>query len=444
MVFPTAPTYISSPPNYYCGPSGGANTWTSAQTYYTYAFEILLNFSSLPTAGPQQYILQIGGNPYIFSSINYNSGIQFNFGTLGGIATSILPLVNGNWYHVVFSYNGGTLNSLYLNGALQGLTASPNLGSVTPSPSGNFCLGNQSPGNSTYSLLANVAMCRFYSNALTAAQVYQNLIQVVNKIPTNVYSLPANILGATNPYLRILLHFDGTNLSTTFTDGSILMINGSNTGSGGTSIVGNAAIITNPSGGTVTTPKFGTGCLGSKNGPSGTTGFFGVWFPSSLNYSFGTSNFTIEFWFLSYSTQQAGASARIASNYTSGSFTTNCMTINCPTSSTAMVLQIFNIGSCSCPAPAGGFGDTTAWHHYAFVRNGTSITGYTDGVAGTPVTNSASFDGGVAAPFILGCNPNDNSGAGYGGNGFMDEFRLQIGVASYTANFTPPTGPFTN
>jgi hypothetical protein len=413
---------------------------------YSYALEILVNFNPVAfTTGrlinlgnPAQAVIQVtapstssGVTTLTFFS-NYNSSSN----TVG-----TLTLTSGTWYHIIATSTSSTA-SLFINGASYPVQGT--IGGTANQTSADWELGRVTPSDSTLNGAANVAMVRCYSNVLTAPQVYQNLIQVVNKIPTNAYNLPANILGATNPYLRILLHFDGTNLSTTFTDGSILMINGSNTGSGGTSIVGNAAIITTPSGGTVTTPKFGTGCLGSKNGPSGTTGFFGVWFPSSLNYSFGTSNFTIEFWFLSYSTQQAGVSARIASNYTSGSYTTNCMVINCPTSSAAMILQIFNIGSCSCPAPAGGFGDTTAWHHYAFVRNGTSITGYTDGVAGTPVTSSASFDGGVAAPFILGCNPADNSGAGYGGNGFIDEFRLQIGVASYTANFTPPTGPFTN
>jgi Concanavalin A-like lectin/glucanases superfamily len=40
---------------------------------------------------------------------------------------------------------------------------------------------------------------------------------------------------------------------------------------------------------------------------------------------------------------------------------------------------------------SGAYGDTTTWHHVAFVYDGTNITPYLDGVAGTPVASAATL-----------------------------------------------------
>ena len=80
-----------------------------------------------------------------------------------------------------------------------------------------------------------------------------------------------------------------------------------------------------------------------------------------------------------------------------------------------------------------------AWTHIAIVRNGTTVTGYVNGVAdvtytsvsGSLMTNSA--------------NVSIGSTAANGGNslftGYISDLRVQIGTATYTSNFTPPTTP---
>ncbi len=77
------------------------------------------------------------------------------------------------------------------------------------------------------------------------------------------------------------------------------------------------------------------------------------------------------------------------------------------------------------------------WHHIAFVKSGNVTTIYVDGinvVSGTTgVWNSSS-------------NPLRVGGFNYGGSdnyleGYMDEIRVSKGVARWTSNFTPPTGP---
>jgi len=78
-------------------------------------------------------------------------------------------------------------------------------------------------------------------------------------------------------------------------------------------------------------------------------------------------------------------------------------------------------------------------HHYAFVRFGNNFTAYLDGVGQFTVTASGSI-GSTAAGLAIGAArvPGTSNWAGY-----IDEARVSMGVARYTANFTPPTAPFT-
>lgn len=79
---------------------------------------------------------------------------------------------------------------------------------------------------------------------------------------------------------------------------------------------------------------------------------------------------------------------------------------------------------------------TNTWNHIAFVRTGTTWTGYLNGVSqGTygPNGGLAGNTGGFAFMSYI------NNGSG----GYGDEFRIS-NVARYTAAFTPPTTPFVN
>lgn len=80
--------------------------------------------------------------------------------------------------------------------------------------------------------------------------------------------------------------------------------------------------------------------------------------------------------------------------------------------------------------------NTSEWYHVAIVGNGSSITMYLNGVAqGT----WAGYDTYTDTVLCLG-------GYYYGPvvaefDGYIDEFSLQIGYAKYTSNFTPPSSP---
>lgn len=82
---------------------------------------------------------------------------------------------------------------------------------------------------------------------------------------------------------------------------------------------------------------------------------------------------------------------------------------------------------------------TGVWRHFAWVRSGTTLTGYVDGVAeSTPYTTSSDLGSSTGTHFI----GNDAFGGGDHLRAFICCLRVTKGVARYTANFTPPSLPF--
>ena len=82
------------------------------------------------------------------------------------------------------------------------------------------------------------------------------------------------------------------------------------------------------------------------------------------------------------------------------------------------------------------------WTHIAFVRSGTTLTFYIDGVAGGTATISGTQTGSATTnPIWIGTK--DNGSASYGSTGYISNLRVVNGTAVYTSNFTPSTEPLT-
>jgi hypothetical protein len=80
------------------------------------------------------------------------------------------------------------------------------------------------------------------------------------------------------------------------------------------------------------------------------------------------------------------------------------------------------------------------WNHFAFVRSGTTLLMYANGV-NVLTQASANFGGGVSGTLHIGSYYNNYNGDGSWWGGYLSGFRLVKGTALYTANFTPPTTP---
>ena len=73
---------------------------------------------------------------------------------------------------------------------------------------------------------------------------------------------------------------------------------------------------------------------------------------------------------------------------------------------------------------------TGRWYHWAFVRSGSTITGYLDGVAKSSFSSSVDYS---ASAFSLGAL----DGSGEWTNGKFQDLRIYKGLAKYTQNFIP-------
>jgi len=218
-------------------------------------------------------------------------------------------------------------------------------------------------------------------------------------LPTADYS--------TDGYTMLLLHFTGTDNSTTFTDSS-----------------GTSKAIT-PSGDTkiINLAKFGTGA----GYFDGTGDYLSAL--DSDDWNFGSGDFTIDFWikFTDPSAVQIifsqfiNASNRFEIYVASGE-------LNLSIQSGGALVELY-------PAMAAV---ANTWYHVAVVRNGSSFQLYKNGSAlGSPATYAGSCPD-LATSLYVGIR----TGSTYPLGGYIDELRVSKGIARWTAPFVPPTAPY--
>jgi hypothetical protein len=215
--------------------------------------------------------------------------------------------------------------------------------------------------------------------------------------------------------------FDGTNGATTTSD-----LSNSNHS---VTFTGNAQVSTTQS-------KFG----GSSCYFDGAGDYLSL--AGSSDWNYGTGDFTIEFWVYLASTSRQTLmipGTDTASHLSGVGIDYNSVGTNklgAWASSNGSSWNIIN-----ADGGGNGIGSTTvtqsAWHHIAFVRNGTSLKLYLDGAQEVSVTSSSSICNGSGTTLNFGRNA--YLGGTFYMNGYMDEIRITKGVARYTAAFTPPT-----
>ena len=152
--------------------------------------------------------------------------------------------------------------------------------------------------------------------------------------------------------------------------------------------------------------------------------------PSNAAFSFGTGDFTIEYWLfpISFSTsptlvdlRNIDSSPTGYSDYysTAGKFNIYIPYSTIYTSSATLA--------------------TNTWTHVAVARQGTTIRVFINGVLDGTVSNSTNFTDTY-------CGLYRGWGSGGGGNyfnGYGSNLRIVKGTAIYTSSFTPPTTPLT-
>lgn len=304
------------------------------------------------------------------------------------VSTTTVP--NGTWAHVAYSRSGGT-GYLFVNGNLEGThTDSTNLTNNSA-----FYIGVAQ--GIAYRGIGYIDDLRF---------------TVGEGRYTSGFTPPASSLTAHwDPYfdeVSLMLHGDGTNNSTTFTDSSLYDHT--------ISRYGNAKISTAQS-------KFG----GSSMYFDGNGDYLSL--PNDqTSFDFGTGKFTIECWIYNQGTRGNIFSQRHAYDTNNTGMTWRTGLYNDLVFWYGNGLGSFGTPNASLPA--------NVWNHVALTRNGNTFTIWINGQARATNTITASMiyyppaigrAQGVAAEYF---------------NGYIDDFRVTKGVARYTADFDVPQRAF--
>lgn len=228
---------------------------------------------------------------------------------------------------------------------------------------------------------------------------------------TITHSAPA--VAVNDQYTKALLHMDGVDAATTFTD--------SNAGGSAHTwtAAGNAQIDT-------AAFKFSTA--------SGLFDGTGDWIttPDHADFTLGAGDFTIDLWFrlaggdgslLGIAGQNDSGITAAASAWTLQRLANN-----------KIRFQISNASAFTQIDSTNTFITAASFKHLAVVRNGNTIKLYVDGVQeGTGSFSATAKD----SASVLGVGVTGATAAN-GFNGWIDEVRLSVGIARWTSAFTPP------
>ncbi|MCE5226680.1 MAG: LamG domain-containing protein [Porphyromonadaceae bacterium] len=224
----------------------------------------------------------------------------------------------------------------------------------------------------------------------------------------------AVIGGGIDSYTVLMLHCDGADDSTTFTDSS--------SSAHTVTAVGNAKLDT-------TYKKFGE----SSGIFDGTGDYLTV--PDHANWDFGTGDFTIDFWWrpsaVSVTNPFCGQYTDNNNTWSFGYNSLNTFYFTGVDSST--IIALYASGTVALSAGT--------WYHIELVRNGASVYLFLNGVsqtftAGAAISTNSMPD--IAEVLEIGARRNHTEVL----NGHLDEFRISKGIARHTSNFTPRSVPY--
>ena len=230
---------------------------------------------------------------------------------------------------------------------------------------------------------------------------------------TTGYVASVNVTDGDDSYTKMLLHMEDTALAST--------------GAGHNSGVAVNPTTLGASSRSSTYSKFGSYSMGTTGGSGIKFAYLSAW------NDWGSQDITIDFWyrFATFPTSPGGAlfCGDVDSQYIG--IRHHHPTINSP--------QAYNSGAQWGSAETGSKNNylQNTWYHIAVVHNSGVIKCYIDGVEDLSVNTSGSCVTGSGFN-IMG----DWGGAGtkYPLAGcYMDEFRLSVGIARWTSNFTPYT-----
>ena len=385
---PSVQPFAPFAPQYQYTPTviGGSGYFDGAGDYLTSASLAALgtgNFTfecwCYPTSTSSfRYLFSIGGDSNF--TLALDSGTYrpyFYVGTT--IISSSVNLIGNQWNHValVRAGTGANQTTLYVNGV--------------------------SGGSATFStsIAAGIGYIAAQSTGSYPLTGYLSNLRLTN---TAVYT------AAFTPPTAPLTSVSGTQLLLNFTNAAIT----DGTMKNNLETVGNAQVSTS-------VVKYGTGSMYFDGSGDALT------LPNSPVLQLGSADYTMEFW-----------AYRLAATNMTWIFldgnSSNYAGLRLDTDTSGNIFLLISTSGSAWAINTSGTAvlPTSTWTHIAVVRFGTSIRLYVNGISQISTTLSGAVTAGTSQQ--IGAN----FGATQVVNGYVDDLRLTLGIARYTANFTPP------
>jgi len=161
--------------------------------------------------------------------------------------------------------------------------------------------------------------------------------------------------------------------------------------------------------------------------------------PDSEDWSFGSEDFTIDFWYNFIEDRFS----HFVGQYTMGYNVNNSWSAAYDYSTHKLRFEYSTTGSDYHSILSDVWTPVLdTWYHIAYVRNNNTFTFYVDGQAKGSYTFNASIADSSKSFFIGRNDYNFTTGGYWMLKGYMDELRISKGVARWTSNFTPPTSEY--
>ncbi len=264
---------------------------------------------------------------------------------------------------------------------------------------------------------ATTSQTRAWAWTYNALGLMATSVDPNNRTTTYAYYTDTVMNGVTiDTTISLLLHADGVNGATAFTDNSLSPKTATANG--------NAQISTVQS-------RFG----GASMAFDGSGDYISI--PASSDVDFGAGDFTIELNL--YKTANNANTSRIWNpngDYFDG------VSLGIDASGNYAVYLSTNGTSWTHSLPIVANLANNQWYHLAVTRSGGSVFAFVNGVRYTVTTalgNAVLFNQ-MAYAHVIGGQTGINRAL----TGYLDELRITKGIARYTANFTPPAVAFAN
>lgn len=315
--------------------------------------------------------------------INTDGSVQFTVTAAGSTVVSVVTNISAvavdEWHHIALVEDGDSW-TIFVNGSISGT-------STDTSRCANYT------GNAFIGIL--------YDGTTSPFQGYIDEFRITAGVAR--YSA-----SAIDSYTKLLLHCNGMDASTTFTDSSP---------SAHTVTANNQAQVDTAQ------SKFG----GASLYVDGNDDSLSV--PDNADWDFGTGDFTIECW----ARWSAVNAVRVLMDVGRGQ-TSNGVFL-CTYGVSGELEPYIN----GVKVANGAFIPVVdTWYHIALSRSGTDVKSFVNGTIIGTGTNSANITGSTEGVHVGA----DYNGTGDEFIGWIDEVRISKGIARYTAAFTPSTGEY--